>query len=118
MKKIRIYDPALCCPTGVCGPSVDPELVRVASTVFLLEKKGMDIKRFNLASEPHAFVENTTVQQLLEEKGTDALPLVMVDGKVESVGSYPLNEKFAEWTGLDAAELEKKPKKGKNISLL
>ena len=23
MKKMVIYDPAMCCSTGVCGPSVD-----------------------------------------------------------------------------------------------
>jgi hypothetical protein len=26
--KIEIYDPPMCCPSGVCGPSVDPKLVK------------------------------------------------------------------------------------------
>ncbi len=43
MTKVEIFDPALCCPTGVCGPSVDPELTRMASAVFLLEKKGLTL---------------------------------------------------------------------------
>ena len=33
MKKIEIFDPAMCCSTGVCGPSVNPELIRVAAVV-------------------------------------------------------------------------------------
>ena len=33
MKKIEIFDPAMCCSTGVCGPGVDPELLRMATMV-------------------------------------------------------------------------------------
>lgn len=39
MKKIEIFDPAMCCSTGVCGPSVNPELIRVAAVVENLKKK-------------------------------------------------------------------------------
>jgi len=41
MKKVEIFDPAKCCSTGVCGPSVDPDLTRVASAVYSLEQKGV-----------------------------------------------------------------------------
>ncbi|HAQ07407.1 MAG TPA: arsenical resistance operon transcriptional repressor ArsD [Bacillus bacterium] len=112
MKTIKIFDPAMCCPTGVCGPSVDPELTRVASTIFLLEKKGFSIDRYNLGNDPSAFVENLEVNRCLHEKGTEALPLVMVDGKVEKVGSYPSNQEFANWLGVDVKELS--PEKPRN----
>jgi hypothetical protein len=26
MAKMQVFDPAMCCSTGVCGPSVDPTL--------------------------------------------------------------------------------------------
>jgi len=29
--KIQVLDPPRCCSTGVCGPNVDPELVRFAA---------------------------------------------------------------------------------------
>ncbi|PLR78701.1 hypothetical protein CU633_03880 [Bacillus sp. V3-13] len=58
MKKLEVFDPAMCCPTGVCGPSVDPELTRIASALFLIEGKGFTVKRYNLASEPDAFIDN------------------------------------------------------------
>ncbi len=29
--RIQVYDPAMCCSTGVCGPEVDPVLVRFAT---------------------------------------------------------------------------------------
>ncbi|MEI6758670.1 MAG: arsenic metallochaperone ArsD family protein, partial [Chlorobium sp.] len=30
MKKIQVFDPALCCTTGVCGVDVDQALVTFA----------------------------------------------------------------------------------------
>ncbi len=111
MTKVEIFDPALCCPTGVCGPSVDPELTRVASSIFFIEKKGLDIKRYNLGTEPSVFVENEKVNQLLHEKGTEALPIIMVNGEVAKVGKYPTNVEFAKWFGIEEDSLKaEKPK--------
>lgn len=118
MAKIRIYDPALCCPTGVCGPSVDPELTRIATALFMLEKKGADVARYNLGSEPQAFIDEKNVNQLLNDKGTEALPVVVVNDKVELTGKYPTNEQLAKWTGISVQELTKEPKKMKGIELL
>ncbi|MDU2375579.1 arsenite efflux transporter metallochaperone ArsD [Anaerococcus vaginalis] len=96
MKKIRIYEPAMCCSTGVCGVSVDPELLRMSSLVEKLDKKGIDIKRFNLNSAPQEFVENKKVNEILNEKGEDILPLTMVDDEIIKSGAYPSNEEFEE----------------------
>jgi hypothetical protein len=117
MSKVEIFDPALCCPTGVCGPGVDPELTRVATALFLLEKKGHDIKRYNLASEPAKFAENEKVNKILHEKGPDALPITMKDGEVAIVGGYPTNDQLSEWFGVTAEHL-KETKSGKGIDLL
>jgi hypothetical protein len=108
MTKVEIFDPALCCPTGVCGPSVDPELTRMATSVFILEKKGFDIVRYNLASDPGKFAENTKVNQLLHEKGPDSLPITIVNGEISQSGGYPSNELLAQWFGISMTELEKK----------
>ena len=117
MSKVEIFDPALCCPTGVCGPSVDPELTRVATAIFLLEKKGFDIKRYNLGTEPAIFVENKEVNKVLHEKGPDSLPVALVESKIVKIGSYPTNEELAEWFGVNAEELTVKPKSGLKIDL-
>lgn len=105
MKKLEIFDPALCCPTGVCGPNVDPELTRIASALFLLQGKGLDITRYNLGTDPGAFVENQTVNKLLNEQGPDALPIVLFNGEVKKVSGYPNNTELAEWFEIDAAVL-------------
>jgi len=69
MKRLDIYDPAMCCSTGVCGPTVDPVLVRFATDVKWLQKQGAEAQRFNLSQNPAAFVENEKVKQALTEKG-------------------------------------------------
>jgi hypothetical protein len=117
MSKVEIFDPALCCPTGVCGPSVDPELTRVATSIFVLEKKGFNIKRYNLGTEPAKFVENKEVNKVLHEKGPDSLPVTIVDGSIAKIGIYPSNDELAEWFGLKVEELTEKPKVRLKIDL-
>jgi len=117
MNKVEIFDPALCCPTGVCGPSVDPELTRMASAVFLLEKKGFNIIRYNLASEPARFSENEAVNKVLHELGPDALPMTVLNGMVEKQGGYPSNEELSAWFDVKVEDLQEK-KGNKKINLL
>lgn len=110
MKKIVIYDPAMCCSTGVCGASVDKELLRVATVIETLQQSGADITRFNLASQPNAFVENQIINDCLKQNGPEILPITMVDGKVQKTKNYPTNEEFTQWTGIVAGSM--KPEKG------
>ncbi|WP_059106108.1 arsenite efflux transporter metallochaperone ArsD [Shouchella shacheensis] len=118
MQKIEIYDPAMCCDTGVCGPVVDPNLTELATVIHTLNKKGLTVHRFNLANDPQAFADNKVVNQVLHEKGTDALPLVLVDNEVYKTGEYPTVEEFSSWYGVSSEELAvKKPKKPLNINL-
>ncbi|MCM3737325.1 arsenite efflux transporter metallochaperone ArsD [Bacillus cytotoxicus] len=110
MKKIEIYDPAMCCSTGVCGPSVDPELIRVSVAINNLKNKGFDIKRYNLASEPDAFVSTEIINKLLMEKGPEVLPVTLVDGEVVKEKEYLSNDEFVVLTGLTEEELSQKPR--------
>ena len=115
MTKVEIFDPAMCCSTGVCGPSVDPELTRVASAVYSLEKKGFDIKRYQLTSDPDKFAENDEITRVFQEKGPDALPVVLVNDKAVKVGSYPTNEEFAEWFEVKSRRINRKAKSHESI---
>jgi len=94
MKKMVIYDPAMCCSTGVCGPSVDKDLLRVATTINRLNKKGVKVERHNLQENPKAYVDNADVNKLLDDEGVDVLPITIVDGKVVKTAEYPTNEEF------------------------
>jgi AhpD family alkylhydroperoxidase len=98
--KLSVYDPPMCCPTGVCGPAVDPAIVRFAADLEWLQRQGIEIERFNLAQQPAAFAQNPSVSQVLRSEGNDCLPLVMVDGVITTKGSYPSREKLAEMAHL------------------
>ena len=97
---IQIYDPAMCCSTGVCGPEVDPALVQFAADLKWLQEQGVQVERFNLSQSPMAFVENELVKQALTNKGEAALPLVLTNGQVSSMGRYPERRELACWAGL------------------
>ncbi len=102
MAKLQVFDPPMCCPTGVCGPEVDPALVRFASDLEGLRSSGVEVERFNLAQQPAAFVENPVVSEAIRGRD-DGLPLILVDGKIVAQGSYPSREVLAELAGLGAA---------------
>ena len=95
MKNITIYDPAMCCSTGVCGTDVDPRLIQFASDLGWLEQQGVCVERFNLAQQPAAFTANPQVREALATQGNDCLPLVLVDGAVATRSIYPTRDQLA-----------------------
>lgn len=99
MTSLRVFDPALCCASGVCGTSVDPELARFAVDLEWLKAQGVAVERFNLAHQPGAFIE-PAVKGALEGMGEAALPLVMLGGAVVATGHYPSREVLCKLTGL------------------
>lgn len=113
MSKIEIFDPAMCCSTGVCGPSVDPELIRVAAVVEKLKKGGVEVKRYSLSSHPQAFVENTAVNRELNAKGAKVLPIILVDGKIVKEAGYPTNPEFSVYLGVPLDKIQSVPAKAK-----
>lgn len=102
MPQIQIYDPALCCSSGVCGPELDEQLVRAAADIDWARSQGGSVERFNLAQQPLAFAENALVRGFLERAGQGALPLTLLDGQLVLAGRYPGRDQLAQWLGLAA----------------
>lgn len=96
MKKMIIFDPAMCCPTGICGPSVDKNLLRVSTVLNRLDKKGVTVERHNLSDNPQAFVDNGQINKLLMDEGIDILPVTTIDGEIVKTKEYPTDEEFVE----------------------
>ncbi|MBI1361530.1 MAG: arsenite efflux transporter metallochaperone ArsD [Alphaproteobacteria bacterium] len=92
---IQVFDPAMCCSTGVCGPDVDTKLVQFAADLDWLKTQGVVVQRHNLSQNPAAFVENEPVKAALTEKGEAALPVLLVNGKVAMTGRYPERKELA-----------------------
>lgn len=94
MKKMCIYEPALCCETGLCGVNVDPELLRISTVLNTLKSESVVIERYNLNNAPMEFVKSSIVNQYVNEKGVDGLPVVTVDGEIVLAGRYPANDEI------------------------
>lgn len=110
MKKLQIFEPAMCCPTGVCGVGVDPELIRISTTLNTLKKNGIEIDRFNLSSAPQEFLNNKAVNNIINEKGVDELPVTVLEGEVVLTGRYPTNEEIVKMLEIPVSSLSSQPK--------
>ncbi|AGG05964.1 arsenite efflux transporter metallochaperone ArsD [Dehalococcoides mccartyi] len=112
MKNIEIFDPAMCCSTGVCGPSINPDLIRMATVINALKGKGIIIKRHGLSAEPQDFISNKVVSEILQKEGADILPVTLVDGKIGKTKEYPTNEELSDWLGIKIKTTQQQPKGG------
>ncbi|MGJ0483593.1 MAG: arsenite efflux transporter metallochaperone ArsD [Methylomicrobium sp.] len=106
MKTIQVFDPALCCSTGVCGVDVDQQLIDFSADVEWAKQNGAQIERFNLAQQPMAFAENAIAKAFLERSGAEALPLILVNGEVALAGRYPNRNELARWAGISKPVIE------------
>ncbi len=106
MKKLEIFDPALCCSTGICGTEVDRTLVNFNADVDWLKQSGGLIERFNLAQQPMAFVNNRIAKAFLERSGAEGLPLILLDGEIAMAGRYPTRKELAQFAGISSVSGE------------
>ena len=101
IKKLEVFDPPMCCSSGVCGPSVDPALVQFASDFLWVAGQGVHVERYNLAQQPQAYAASEIVRTALKEHGNACLPLILVNGAIVSQGRYPTREELAKLAGLE-----------------
>lgn len=86
---VEIFDAPMCCPTGMCGPTIDPVLLDVNEMILSLQSEGITVGRYQMASHAQTFVSNREVFRLVREKQLAALPITVVKGSVIKVGAYP-----------------------------
>ena len=104
MKNLTIYDPAMCCPTGICGAEIDQKLVEFAADLDWLKSEGIEVRRINLSQEPALFAENEQVKTILETSGIEGLPVILAGDEVQSSGQYPGRAKLAQMAGVTIAQ--------------
>lgn len=92
MKTLQVYDPPMCCSTGICGTDIDPDLVNFAAMLSQLANAGVKVERYNLGQQPMAFAQNTAVKEILQKEGVEVLPLIYLDGEVYMKGRYPSHD--------------------------
>lgn len=91
---VLVFDPAMCCPTGLCGPGVDPALLAIARDLRWLESQGVTVERHGLAQSPDVFVAHSKVTGLMQAFGDKGLPATLVNGEVLTFGKYPTRDEL------------------------
>lgn len=103
MTTITVYDPPMCCSTGICGTDVDQRLVDFAADLDWLKARGVSVRRINLSQEPAEFMADPVIRDLMQASEGDDLPAILVDGGLVSQARYPGRAELAGWAGLTAA---------------
>ncbi len=101
-KLVEVFDPPMCCSSGVCGPKVDKRLVQFSAALEWLRGQGVQVERYNPTQQYEAFVNNATVVDTINAQGTECLPLILVDGEIVSYGGYPSKEELAVMAGIES----------------
>ena len=86
---VEIFDPPMCCPTGLCGPTLDQTLLDVSEMLLALQAAGVRVERYQMSSNPNAFLNNPEVMTLVRTRQMAALPITVVRGQVLKAGAYP-----------------------------
>ena len=101
-KLVQVFDPPMCCSSGVCGPKVDKRLVEFSASLQWLRGQGVQVERYNPSQQYEAFVGNAIVVNTINTQGTECLPLILVDGEIVSYGGYPSKEELAVMAGVES----------------
>src|SRR5512143_3844310 len=86
---VEFFDPPMCCPTGLCGPTLDQTLLDVNEMILTLQGENLRVERYQMTGNPNAFLNNAEVMKLVREKQLEILPITVVRGKVIKAAAYP-----------------------------
>jgi hypothetical protein len=86
---VEVFDPPLCCPTGLCGPVLDTTLLDLGEAIIALQSEGRAVARHMMATDPQAFVRNRDVYEAIRARQLEVLPITVVHGRIVKTGAYP-----------------------------
>lgn len=98
MTRIEIYEAAGCCATS--SVNIQQADLQWNADLDWAQQNGIAIQRYNLAKNPASFINNPTVKHLLNESGSDVLPVVLVDGALALAGKRPNRTDLALWANV------------------
>ena len=100
MKTVEIFDPPLCCPTGICGPTVDPALLDAQEAILRVQSEfngRVRVERYALGQQPGKFMQQPEVVARLKAQGVATLPITVVCGRAVKERAYPTYEELRTW---------------------
>jgi Arsenical resistance operon protein ArsD len=86
---VEVFDPPLCCPTGLCGPVLDTTLLDLGETIVALQAEGHAVTRHMMTTDPQAFMRNREVYEAIKARQLEVLPITVVRGRIVKTGAYP-----------------------------
>ena len=90
-KEVIVYEGAMCCATGVCGPEPDKELIEFNETLKRLASEydgGLNIMRASLVFNSLLFFANPEIARLVKDNGPGILPITTVNGNIVDRQKY------------------------------
>lgn len=96
--ELVIFEGAMCCSTGICGPEPDKTLIELNESLKRLHKEFGDLKitRASMSSNAQMFLETPEVLELVKKSGPDILPITMMNGKIVSIQKYMRHDEMKE----------------------
>ena len=87
---INIYEPPMCCSTGLCGPSPDTKLMDLQDVIKRLEKEfpEVQINRYSMNFNPKDFMQNPAVFAKVKAEKTNALPIITINDEIVKEKDY------------------------------
>src|SRR5512144_147373 len=100
MMIVEIFDPPLCCPTGICGPTVDPALLDAQEAILRVQSEfdgRVRVERYALGQQPGKFMQQPEVVARLKAQGVAALPITVIGGRAVKEKTYPAYAELRAW---------------------
>ena len=89
MIELTLYEEAMCCSTGVCGPDPDDKLVEVSAVLNQLEDEfDVDVTRANMQHNIDQFLNTQRIYDMVEGNGPSILPITVVDDNIVAKSEY------------------------------
>lgn len=95
-KKFIIYDPPMCCSSGMCGPNPNQTLIDFQNVLTKVKKVGVEVERYIITQSPEKFKENLAVIKLIQEQQLAVLPITTLNGEIVKSRAYPTFEEFSQ----------------------
>jgi hypothetical protein len=82
----------------------DPARATFEKDMAWLRKSGVEVERYNLQEHIGLFAVTDPVRKAMDQEKESCLPMLLIDGRVASSGSYPERETLADILELDMTE--------------
>jgi hypothetical protein len=95
--ELIIYEGAMCCSTGVCGPEPDQSLIAFNDTVKRLQNdygNRLTIMRASLTFNTLIFLSHPEIARLVKENGPQVLPITTLNGEIIARQKYLSSEEL------------------------